>query len=277
MARAGKSSDRQQGLGNLEEKTESVTLRPSGEPRVLRCQRPRAQQVRLLYPVRGMSRLAALPETRVPFATYALLVSNAVIFAFLIAMGGRGASFLDSWGLTPGEVIALLTDGSGRLQSLVTVFTAMFLHANAVHLLANMVFLWVFGERVEHLLGTGRFLALYFLGGVLAALAQVLMALDTTVVAVGSSGAVAAIIGAYLAFNPYAPLASFAPRAIRIPVDVLAVALLGMWVLSQAFSGLAEAGYATMNVADGALWAHLAGFAAGIVLAPALRARRRLT
>ncbi len=232
----------------------------------------------MLYPMIGMNRPGSVHQWRVPCATYGLLGVNALLFLYVVALGSSGEAFLDRWGLTSASLTDDLAGRSVHPAVLATIFTAMFLHANLVHLLSNLLFLWVFGERVEQRLGGARFVSLYLAGGTIAAVVQVATTAESGLVAVGSSGAVAAVIGAYLALHPYAPLAGFVPRAFRVPVDTVAVALLGIWVLSQALGGLAAVGYATMSVAQGALWAHLGGFVAGLTLGPLLRgAQRRAT
>jgi membrane associated rhomboid family serine protease len=162
-----------------------------------------------------------------------------------------------------------------RALGVLVLLGATFVHAGLIHLLTNALYLWVFGGRVERLLGARRLLALFALGAAGAAAALLALAPSDAALAVGSSGAVAAVIGAYVAFHPYALVALLTPRAFRVPEELVAVALLLLWLASQVLSGLEAFASGTMLAADGSLWAHLGGFATGLVLGPLLRVGRR--
>jgi membrane associated rhomboid family serine protease len=151
--------------------------------------------------------------------------------------------------------------------------TAIFLHFGLIHLLTNMLYLGVFGGRVESALGPSRFLVLYLSAGVCAGLALVTTAVSATPLAIGSSGAVAGIIGGYVSLYPYALLAGLAPRALRVRPDWVALSLIGLWLLVQLIQGLQALGSGTIWGADDASWAHVGGFAAGAILGPMLRMR----
>jgi membrane associated rhomboid family serine protease len=161
-----------------------------------------------------------------------------------------------------------------HLLSLLALLGATFLHANALHLLTNALYLGVFGQRVEPLLGPRRFLALFALGAVGSAFALMVLSPADAAVAIGSSGAVAAVIGAYVAQRPYALVALLTPRAFRVPEEIVPVALLLLWLASQLLSGLAAFASGTMSGTDGSLWAHLGGFATGLAIGPLLRLRQ---
>jgi len=218
---------------------------------------------------------SALPPPRLSraTATYLLIAVSAVVFAYELALGREAGALVEHWGM----IGRRLTE-RGALPpplALLTLFSATFLHVGAVHLLANMVYLWIFGQWVEPLLGSGRFLALYLLGGAAAAATLLAVTGGSAAVAIGSSGAVAAVLGAYLALHPYLVVVPLAPRAVRSVWDAVPVMLLLLWLAGQLLASLGVLTSGTMGMTGGALWAHLGGFAAGLLLGPLLRGWQR--
>lgn len=209
-------------------------------------------------------RLARRPA----YATYSLIGVSVLAFVLSVASAPAGG-LLGRPGSALGHLVN--ADPAPRLPGLVALLGATFLHANALHLLTNALYLAVFGQRVEPLLGPRRFLALFALGAVGSALALELLSPADAALAIGSSGAVAAVIGAYVAQRPYALVALLTPRAFRTPEEIVPVTLLLLWLASQFLSGLAALASGTMSGADGSLWAHLGGFATGLVLGPLFR------
>ncbi len=140
----------------------------------------------------------------------------------------------------------------------------MFLHGGWTHLLGNMLYLWIFGDNIEDRLGHLRFVVFYFLGGIAAALAQILAAPDSTVPMVGASGAIAAVLGAYLVEYPRARVRSLVTLGYFIRIaQVPAIIVLGMWFVLQFFSGfLSLSATASGGVA---YFAHIGGFVAGLL------------
>ncbi len=212
---------------------------------------------------------------RAPYATWGLVALNVALFAYEQTLGVHTADFLDRWGLAAGRLSDDLLAAPPQPLSLLPFLTAMFLHVSAAHLLANMLYLAVFGARVERVLAAPRLLAIYLLGGLGGAVALLALAMDSRLVAVGASGAVAALMGAWVALHPYALLAGLAPRAFRVRPDSIPVILLGLWLASQLLGGLTSYGSGTMNLTHGAWLAHLGGFAVGIVLGSLLHPRGR--
>ena len=158
----------------------------------------------------------------------------------------------------------------------VTVVTAMFLHGGWLHVLGNMLYLWIFGDNVEDRLGHGRFLFFYVGCGLVAALTQVALSPESTVPTVGASGAIAGVLGAYLISFPRSRVVTFVPLFI-FPwiVEIPAVAYLIIWFAMQLLSGVASLGQAEM-LGGVAWWAHIGGFVAGL-LSVGVLAPRRLT
>jgi len=151
-----------------------------------------------------------------------------------------------------------------------TVLSSMFLHGGLLHLLGNMLYLWIFGDNVEDAMGPIRFLVFYLMCGAAAALAQIAVDPGTTIPLVGASGAIAGILAAYFMLYPYARVITLIPiffflRLMAIP----AVLLLGIWFLLQVISGAGSLGSA-----GGVAWfAHIGGFVAGAILVFPLRRR----
>jgi len=147
------------------------------------------------------------------------------------------------------------------------VFTAMFLHGGWMHVLGNMLFLWVFGGRIEDLLGHGKYLVFYLLCGIVAALGQVVASPYSTVPMVGASGAIAGVMGAYLVKFPRARVTTLVPVFIFLTTfDLPAAFVLGYWFLIQFFSGVGTVTSSHLTERGVAWFAHVGGFLTGILL-----------
>jgi len=197
----------------------------------------------------------------VPVVTYALIALNVVVFLQELSHGPRLDRFLMTWGLVP------------KRFTWTTVLTSMFLHGGWMHLILNMLSLYIFGDNVEDRLGRARYLVFYLLCGVAAAAGQTLSSPHSALPMVGASGAIAGVCGAYLLFFPRSRVVTLVPVFIFIQiVEIPAVVFLLLWFGLQVLSGLA-----TLGRGDGAggvaFWAHVAGFVAGMVLGPVLRRR----
>ena len=190
-------------------------------------------------------------ETR-PTVTYLLIATNVLAFLWELS----GADVL-AWTLVPARFTA---DPAG---SAVTVVTAMFLHGGWLHLLGNMLYLWIFGDNVEDRLGHGRYLLLYVAGGAAAALAQVAIAPDSRIPMLGASGAIASVLGAYIVLYPRASVYTWVPIFLGI-IRIPAVVWLGLWFALQLLSGVASLG--AQQSGGVAFFAHAGGFVAGVVL-----------
>ena len=139
------------------------------------------------------------------------------------------------------------------------VFFSMFLHASILHVLGNMLFLWIFGNNVEDQLGHAGFLVLYLVGGIVASLVHIVGNLDSTVPFLGASGAIAVVMGAYIVWFPRARVLTLVPIVlIFVPVRLPAVIVLGLWFVLQ-FLMQSSSGIATL--------AHIGGFAFGMLVA----------
>jgi membrane associated rhomboid family serine protease len=205
----------------------------------------------MLIPITDASRR----PTRVPVVTATIIALNAVMFVLELA---GGESFVKTWAVTPADIVA------GRHW--ITILTAMFMHGSWSHIIGNMIFLWAFGPEVEDQMGRGRYLAFYLLGGVVAALAQVAAAPDSTVPNLGASGAIAAVMGAFLVTFPQDQIRSVLVIFVFVRVTyVPAVLLIGVWALTQFLS----LGAISSQPSGGgvAYAAHVGGFIFGAVVA----------
>jgi membrane associated rhomboid family serine protease len=195
------------------------------------------------------------------FATLTLIVINTAVFIWQQSLGEQGiATIAQTAGITPVSLFggAPLPEWLGQLPSEVTLVTYMFLHGDWMHLGGNMLFLWVFGDNVEDAMGSLRFTMFYLLTGVAAGLAHVYMNPGSEAPLIGASGAIAGIIGAYLMLYPRVRMWSLA--FMRLPLKLPAFVVIGAWVGTQVF-------FVYAGIQDGtAWWAHLGGFAAGVLL-----------
>jgi membrane associated rhomboid family serine protease len=217
-----------------------------------------------MIPIRDIN-----PTRRFPVVTVIIIVLNVLVFAFewLILPGSMLDSFAFTWGLVPYELMQL------NPLAIVTVFTSMFIHGGFMHLLSNMLYLWIFGDNIEWALGSFRFIIFYFLCGIGAALGQVLVNPQSTVPMIGASGAISGVLGAYLLLYPRAEVETlvflgYFVRIIRLP----ALVVLGMWILLQLSSGFLSLGMDAMGGV--AFFAHIGGFVSGLLLVVLLRRRR---
>jgi membrane associated rhomboid family serine protease len=196
-----------------------------------------------------------------PVVTYILIALN-VLF-FLVEMSG-GEAFIQRWAFVPRRFLA---DPAGDFA---TLFTAMFMHAGWLHLLGNMLYLWIFGDNVEDRFGHAKFVIFYLVCGVAATFAQLAFSADSAVPNLGASGAVAGVLGAYLLLYPKGQVRVMMGRGV-VPAPALVV--IGLWFALQLFSGI---GSVASNVDDGggvAYMAHVGGFVMGFLLTFVLRGR----
>jgi membrane associated rhomboid family serine protease len=195
----------------------------------------------------------------VPVVTYVLIVLN-LLFFFVELSGGE--PFIERWSVVPRR---LLENPGGDF---LTVFTSMFMHAGWVHLLGNMLYLWIFGDNVEDAFGHVKYLLFYLLCGVAATLAQLVFSAGSNVPNLGASGAIAGVLGSYILLFPRGQVKVLMGRGV-IPMPALVV--IGLWIVLQFVSGL---GSITNRADNGgvAYMAHIGGFLAGVVLTLLLRA-----
>jgi membrane associated rhomboid family serine protease len=199
-----------------------------------------------------------------PAVTYALIALN--LLFFFVELGG-GEAFIMRWAFVPARFSA------GPAGDVPTVFTAMFMHAGWLHLLGNMLYLWIFGDNVEDRFGHVRFLIFYLLCGIAATFAQFAFASGSEIPNLGASGAIAGVLGAYILLFPGAQVRVLMGRGI-VPMPALVV--IGLWIALQFFSGIGSISSAGQT-GGVAYMAHIGGFIAGFVLSFVFRGRRDST
>jgi membrane associated rhomboid family serine protease len=214
-----------------------------------------------------------IPSRTAPVVTVALIAVNVIVFLHEAALGPYLERFVFAYGLVPRRLVFWPGAPLDPARFLPLV-TSMFWHGGWLHLLGNMLYLWIFGDNVEDKLGHLRYLIFYLAAGVAAALTQV--ALDPTSVlpTVGASGAIAGVLGAYLISYPRARVLTLVPIFI-FPwfVEIPAFAYLIFWFLLQLLQGVGQLG---MPQTGGvAVWAHVGGFIAGVVLVKLMEPSRR--
>ena len=211
---------------------------------------------------------------RPPWITTLLVAVCLLLFLYELLLPGRALDiFLQRWGANP-RLILLALAGDPRVPriELMTLFTSQFLHAGWLHLLGNMIFLWVFGRAVEDHIGHLPYLAIYLLGGAGAGLFQAWVAgPHSSMVLVGASGAIATILGSYLILFPTAWVRVLVPIFFFFwAFDIPAVLMLAIWFFGQFFTGVASITNAAV-AGNVAVWAHVAGFALGTGVGVVLR------
>jgi membrane associated rhomboid family serine protease len=219
------------------------------------------------------------PTVLTPVITLAIIGLNVLVWVFVQGLGTGDAmvASICRLGLTPGELLGTVEPGAsielapGRFCPIDagpawhTVVTSMFLHGGWLHLIGNMVFLWVFGNNIEDSMGHVRFVIFYLLCGIAAAGAQVVVSPSSVVPMVGASGAISGVMGGYLLLYPRARVHTIVFFGFITTVDLPAYVLLGYWILLQILGGLP----ALVEVGTGggvAFWAHVGGFAGGMLL-----------
>ena len=211
------------------------------------------------------------PRFSTPFVTYFLIALNTVVFfyeALLQAQSHRALQLLIyEFGVVPKADVAVFTGATelSPLAGLLPLFTSMFLHGSLGHVAGNMLFLWIFGDNIEDYLGHFKYLLFYLVAGVSAGLLHILFNMNSTVPSVGASGAIAGVMGAYLVLYPHGRVLVWFPLVFLFYLP--AWLMLGYWFLVQFLSGTATAIATTSPTSGGiAFWAHVGGFAAGILL-----------
>ncbi len=209
-----------------------------------------------------------LKVIRFQFVTLAIIVGNVVIFLMTGAFQSDLflANVATSFGVVPSDIT--LGVPQSPVPEPLTFVTYMFLHAGWIHLISNMLFLWVFADNVEDAFGYFAFTLFYLLCGIAGALAHVMMTPDSPAPLIGASGAVSGIIGAYVLLYPKARI--WILLFYRIPLRISAIWVLGGWFLLQVFSVLTAGTDSDVQVA---WWAHIGGFFAGLVITLVLRSR----
>ena len=200
------------------------------------------------------------PSRQTPYITYGLIAVNILVYIWeMLVASDPYAQYM--WALVPSAV----TDGIDLFSSL-TIFTSMFMHGGLAHIGGNMLYLWIFGDNIEERLGHGKFLAFYLLGGFAASVVHILTNPNSQIPTVGASGAIAAVLGAYLILYPQNRVLTLIWLGFFIRMSMIPSRfVLGFWFVLQLFQGLISLG--GPDVGGVAFWAHIGGFVFGLVIA----------
>jgi membrane associated rhomboid family serine protease len=209
----------------------------------------------------------ANPLRRFPLVNWVLIAANVAVFLYELSLSPAQLDrLIATWGMTPGPLLnALGHPSSAALAVWATLITSQFLHAGWLHILGNMLFLWVFGDNIEDVLGHFAYLVFYLVCGIAAGIAQTVVLGASSIPAIGASGAIAGVLGAYIVLFPWQRISILVPLFIIFwAVSIPAVFVIGWWFIQQFLYGTAAL---TETAASGiAFWAHIGGFLTGLVL-----------
>ena len=212
-----------------------------------------------------------------PVFTFALIIANVLAFLVELSLGPQVEEVVFYLGIIPARyTIPQITFQHTPTGLALPLFASMFLHGGWLHLLGNMLFLFVFGRSIEDRYGHLKFLLLYILGGLAGTLVHIVLNAGSRVPTIGASGAIAGILGSYFISYPSARITTLVPVLFLFwTIEVPAVILLGYWFLIQFFTGFQMQAIETATQGGVAWWAHVGGFVAGFILALIMRPKRR--
>lgn len=212
------------------------------------------------------------PGRGTPIIVFLVIALNVLVFLFQATLPApRLEAFIQSYGMIPREIttgVDIPPPGPRPIQT--TLITSMFMHGGWLHLIGNMLYLWVFGNNVEDVFGHVGFLIFYLVTGLAASFLQIAIAPSSRIPNIGASGAIAGVLGAYLIFFPRARIDTLVGRVV---VPLPAIYVLGFWIVLQFFQGLAALSPEAAEAGGVAWWAHIGGFIAGLIIAVFFRGR----
>jgi len=207
------------------------------------------------------------PTRITPYVTVTIIAANVAVFMYQLSLPAPAVTrFVYEFGTIPAVVLGTqaLPAQIVLIPPLLSIFTSMFLHGGFMHIIGNMLYLWIFGNNIEEAMGHSRFFLFYMVSGVLASTAHILSDTASTIPSIGASGAISGILGAYFLLYPRAQVLTLVPLGFFLQLMYLpAWLILGFWFVLQVISGsLGQAGLG----GGVAWWAHIGGFVAGILL-----------
>lgn len=234
----------------------------------------------MLFPISDDDRRLSGPA----LVTWGLIAANLAVF-FLLQQAGGNEAFTYGWSVIPQEIMTgeditanttvqvegqsiTIPQAPGPTPIYLTLLSSMFMHGGFAHIFGNLLYLWIFGDNVEHRFGSGAFLAFYLVSGLAATAAQIALNPDGIVPNLGASGAISGVLGAYLVLFPRNRVTAI---FLYFIVSIPAVVAIGMWIVFQFFNGLGSIMVSQETAGGVAYGAHIGGFAAGVILAFILR------
>jgi membrane associated rhomboid family serine protease len=236
-----------------------------------------------------------------PYITYTLVAINVMVFLFLQQAGATesGERFTYGYAVVPYEIttgedltrplpapgaasvtdrrtgrqeVPVIPQAPGPYPIYLTLLTAMFMHGGWMHIIGNMLYLWIFGDNVEDNFGHGKFLIFYLICGIVASFAQIILDPSSVIPSLGASGAIAGVLGAYLIMFPRNRVRTILPLGfIWTTIELPALVVLGFWIVIQIISQYTASFSNTTQTGGVAYMAHIGGFLAGVILAFILR------
>ncbi len=224
-----------------------------------------------------------IPSRTYPIINTTLIVVNVIAFFFELSLGDKLELFLRTYGVIPIKYFysgIRLDDGSILFFSLeekiIPLFTSMFLHGGWLHLISNMLYLWIFGDNVEDRMGHGRYIFFYILCGLAAAGTHIITNPESEIPTIGASGAIAGILGAYMILYPNARVVVVIPILFFWDVMKLpALFVLSFWFVTQLFQGTLALAVETTATGGVAWWAHIGGFVFGMIAVNIFKSKSR--
>lgn len=207
-----------------------------------------------------------------PIVNWILIVTNVLVFLMELSLGPRVEAFIAAFGVVPARLLS-----APGLSQLLTILTSMFLHGGWLHLISNMLALYIFGDNVEDRVGHGRYVVFYLVCGLIAALTHIAFSSTSAAPTIGASGAISGVLGAYFVLYPSARVTTLIPIFI-LPwfVEIPAIVYLGFWFLSQLLNGTLAIVAGAQAFGGVAFWAHVGGFVAGLLLVKPFQQRRNV-
>ncbi len=217
-----------------------------------------------------------LPLRTTPVVNRAIVIANGIIFIAQLFLGQRTETIINIFGFVPARLTHPAAYGYSTFEVAVTMVTSLFLHGGFVHLIGNVIYLWVFGGAVEDALGHVRYFIFFIVCGVIGSLTHAMFFPHSTVPSIGASGSIAGILGAFLVLRPRARIVTLLPLVVYwAMVEIRAVVFLPVWFAMQFFNGFLSiaAAHRTQEVAGIAWWAHVGGFLFGAAVGAIARRR----
>lgn len=197
---------------------------------------------------------------RPPIMNYLLIAANVVVFILQWLSGPNQEAVIFEYALIPANLTT-----SVNLDNITDIFTSMFMHAGFLHLAGNMLYLWIFGDNVEDAMGSIKYLIFYLVGGVIAALTHTFLYPDSQIPTVGASGAISAVLAAYLILYPRSRVLTFIPLGFFMQLRLIPASIvLIVWFILQLFNGVLT--ISGPELSGTAFWAHIGGFLAGLLI-----------
>lgn len=218
-----------------------------------------------------------VPSQSTPWVTWLIIAINVMIYGYQTTLPQQEVvAFFHQYGFIPSSLTNALAQGIGLhlLPFSTPLVSSLFIHGSWLHVISNMWSMWLFGDNVEDSVGHIRFFLFYLAGGLVASMTHFAVNPVSTLPTVGASGAIAAVMGAYLFMFPLARIRTLVPLFfIPLFLNIPAIVFIGMWFISQVFSGLYT--FVTPLPEGGvAWWAHVGGFVFGLLLIPLIRKKK---